>query len=181
MISATHIIGALDGKASTFAGIDYITKVQTAAKHKNLNIQKYTTANIQLFSNLKEATTVYTNAVKKAAGKIEENDATKVAEFTAQDNYFTHTDCFSLVTHKTNGKQYLYAFFNNAKSVYTINGKIADKAQVAEYLTPSARERLLGDGIIHNKANDVLHTVQVRTIALENIVELRTNGMTLKI
>ena len=180
MISATHIIGALDGKASTFAGIDYITKVQTAAKHKNLNIQKYTTANIQLFSNLKEANKVYTNAVKKAAGKIEQ-DQTKVDAFQAQENYFTHSNCFSLVNHKTNGKQYLYAFVNNANSVYTINGKIASKAQVAEYLTPSARERLLGDGIIHNKANDVLHTVQVRTIALENIVELRTNGMTLKI
>lgn len=181
MISATHIIGALDGKASTFAGIDYITKVQTAAKHKGVNIQKYTTANIQLFSNLKEANKVYTNAVKKAAGKIEENDKDKVQEFVAQDNYFTHTDCFSLVMHKTTGKQYLYAFFNNAESVYTINGKIADKAQVAEYLTPSAKEKLLGDGIVHNKANDVLHTVQVRTIALENIVELRTNGRTLKI
>lgn len=181
MISATHIIGALDGKASTFAGIDYITKIQTAAKHKGVHIQKYTTANIQLFSNLKEANKVYTNAVKKAAGKINENDATKVAEFTSQENYFNHTNCFSLVAHKVTGKQYLYAFFNNAESIYTINGKIADKEQVAEYLTPSARERLLGDGIVHNKANDILHTVQVRTIALENIVELRTNGRTLKV
>lgn len=179
MISATHVIGALDGKASTFAGIEYKTKVQTAAKHKGVNIQKYTTANVQLFSNLKEAHKVYTNAVKKAAGKIEQ-DQTKVDAFQAQENYFDHTDCFSLVTHKTNGKQYLYAFVNNAKSVYTINGTIANKERVAKYLTPSAADRLLGDGIVHNKANDVLHTVQVRTIALENIVELRTNGYTFR-
>ena len=177
MISATHIIGALDGKASTFAGIEYKTKVTTAAKHKHLNIQKYTKANVQLFSNLKDATAVYEKAVKKAAGKIEQ-DQTKVDAFQPQENYFNHTDCFSLVTHKTNGKQYLYAFVNNASSVYTINGKVATKATVAEYLTLSAKERLLGDGIVHNKTHDVLHTVQVRTIALENIVELRTNGYT---
>ena len=177
MISATHVIGALDGKASTFAGIEYKTKVQTAAKHKDLNIQKYTKANVQLFGTMAEANEVYAKAVKKAAGKIEQ-DQTKVAEFKAQDNYFQHTDCFSLVTHKDSGKQYLYAFFNNASSVYTINGKIATKEKVAQYLTASAAERLLGDGIVHNKTNDVLHTVQVRTIALENIVELRTNGVT---
>jgi len=177
MIKAQDIINAIGNKASTFAGIEYKTRVQTAAKHKNLNIQKYTKANVQLFGTMAEAQAVYANAVKKAAGKIEQ-DQTKVNEFQAQDNYFEHTDCFSLVEHKDTKKQYLYAFFNNASSVYTIGGKIATKETVAEYLTPSARERLLGDGIVHNKANDVLHTIQVRTIALENIVELRTNGVT---
>jgi len=177
MIKAQDIINAIGNKASTFAGIEYKTRVQTAAKHKNLNIQKYTKANVQLFGTMAEAQAVYAKAVKKAAGKIEQ-DHTKVNEFQAQDNYFEHTDCFSLVEHKDTKKQYLYAFFNNASSVYTIGGKIATKETVAEYLTPSARERLLGDGIVHNKANDVLHTIQVRTIALENIVELRTNGVT---
>ena len=176
MISATHVIGALDGKASTFAGIEYKTKVQTAAKHKDLNIQKYTKANVQLFGTMAEANAVYEKAVKKAAGKIEQT--ADVTEFKAQDNYFKHTDCFSIVEHKDPGKQYLYAFFNNSKSIYTINGRFASKAQVAQYLTASAAERLLADGIVHNKTNDILHTVQVRTIALENIVELRTNGQT---
>ena len=177
MIQAQDITNAIGNKASTFAAIEYKTRVQTAAKHKNLNIQKYTKANVQLFGTLAEAQSVYAKAVKKSAGKIEQ-DQTKVAEFQAQDNYFEHTDTFSLVQHKDTKKEYLYAFFNNASSVYNINGKIATKEQVAEYLTPSARERFLGDGIVHNKANDVLHTIQVRTIALENIVELRTNGVT---
>ena len=178
MIQAQDITNAIGNKASTFAAIEYKTRVTTAAKHKNLNIQKYTKANVQLFGTLAEAQSVYAKAVKKAAGKIQENDADKVAEFQAQDNYFEHTDTFSLVQHKDTKKEYLYAFFNNASSVYNINGKIATKEQVAEYLTPSARERFLGDGVVHNKANDVLHTIQVRTIALENIVELRTNGQT---
>ena len=177
-MQAQNIINALGNKASTFAAIEYKTKVQTAAAHKALNIQKYTKANVQLFGTLAEAQAVYAKAVKKAANKIEENDKDKVAEFQTQDNYFEHTDTYSIVKHKTSGKEYLYAFFNNASSVYNINGKIATKEQVAEYLTPSARERFLGDGIVHNKANDVLHTIQVRTIALENIVELRTNGVT---
>lgn len=177
MITANQIQNILGDKASTFAGIEYKTKVPTAAKHKLINIQKYTTANVQLFANT-EAEGIYTKAVKKAAGKIEQ-DQTKVDEFKAQENYFEHTDCYSIVEHKTNGKQYLYAVFNNAKSAFTINGKAATRAQVAEYLTPSAAEKLMGDGIVHNKANDVLHTIQVRTIALENIVELRTNGQTL--
>ncbi len=177
MITAQDIQNVLGNKAATFAGIEYKTKVPTAAKHKLVNIQKYTTANVQLFANV-EAEGIYTKAVKKAAGKIEENDKLKVAEFTAQENYFEHTDCYSIVEHKTNGKQYLYAVFNNAHSTFTINGKCATREQVAEFLTPSAREKLLGDGIVHNKANDVLHTIQVRTIALENIVEIRTNGQT---
>ena len=150
MIKAQDITNAIGNKASTFAAIEYKTKVQTAAKHKNLNIQKYTKANVQLFGTLAEAQSVYAKAVKKAAGKIEQ-DQTNVAEFQAQDNYFKHTDTFSLVQHKDTKKEYLYAFFNNASSVYNINGKIATKEQVAEYLTPSARERFLGDGIVHNK------------------------------
>ena len=178
MIQAQDITNAIGNKASTFAAIEYKTKVQTAAKHKNLNIQKYTKANVQLFGTLAEAQSVYAKAVKKTANQIQENDKDKVAEFKAQDNYFEHTDTFSLVKHKDTKKEYLYAFFNSAKSIYTINGRFATKAQVAQYLTASAAERLLADGIVHNKTNDILHTVQVRTIALENIVELRTNGQT---
>lgn len=175
MINAQAIRAVLGDKASTFAGIEYKTKVPTAAKHKHITIEKYTTANVQLFANV-EAEGIYTKAVKKAAGKIEQ-DQTKVAEFQAQDNYFEHTDCYSIVEHKTNGKQYLYAVFNNATSTFTVNGKAATRDEVAGYLTPSAAEKLLGDGIVYNKANDILHTIQVRTIALENIAELRTNGV----
>jgi len=177
MITSTQIQNILGNKASTFAGIEYKTKVPTAAKHKTVNIEKYTVANVQLFANT-EAEGIYTKAVQKAASKIQENDSDKVAEFKAQENYFEHTDCYSIVEHKASKKQYLYAVFNNAKSTFTVNGKCATREQVAEFLTPSAREKLLGDNVVHNKTYDVLHTIQVRTIALENIVEIRTNGQT---
>lgn len=166
-ITAEQVEALLGLKSVTFAGITYVTDVATAAAHKAKSIKKVTKANVQLFSNIKAATQVFANAVKRSAG---------VADFQQQDNYYQHLACYSLVEHKTNGKLYLYAIFNSADSLYFIDNKLASKPQVAQYLTPSAASKLLNPSdVVYNKANDVEHDVQVRTIALANIVSITAN------
>ena len=158
-------------RGTTFATIRYTTDVATAAAHKHVKITKHTTANVQLFNNLKAYTDVYSNAVKRSAD---------VADFVKQDNYFEHTDCFSIVQHKANNKQYLFAIFNKASSTYYVDGVVATKQQVAQYLTKSAAQKLLDNsGVVHNKLNDITHTVQVRTISLDNITSITANKQTI--
>lgn len=157
----------------TFANIAYVSKVATAAAHKLQNVQKVTVANVQLFNNLQAFTDVYTNAVKRTATQFADNNAADVQGFEKQDNYFTHTPCYSVVEHKTNGKEYLFAIYNSADSMLFINNVQATKQEVAALLTASAAKELLaGSNVVHNKANNVLHTVQVRTVALANIVSI---------
>lgn len=174
-----QVIALLANKSTTFANIVYNTNVKTAAQHKNVVITKTVTANVQLFSNIKAATSVFANAVKRSANAIDANNADAVAAFTAQSNYFTHTNCYSIVQHKQNANLYLYAIFNNAKSTYFINNVQATKQQVAAYLTASAAQALLANtAIVHNKTHNIQHTVKVRTIALSNIVSITANKQT---
>lgn len=175
-ITAAAVQAILANASTTFAQIVYVTQVATAAAHKHVNIQKVTSANVQLFSNIAAATSVFTNAVKKSASNIASNNANDVAQFTAQSNYFTHTQCYSVVQHKQNNNLYLYAIYNNAQSVYFINNVVATKQQVAQYLTASAAAKLLqNDNTVHNKTHNVTHNVQVRTVALNNIVSITAN------
>ena len=178
---ATAIKNALHNSSVTFAQIAYVTQVKTAAAHKHVNVQKHVVANVQLFANIKQATSVFANAVKKSASAIASNNAQNVAAFTAQSNYFTHTQCYSIVQHKQNNNLYLYCIYNNVQSVvYTINNVVATKQQVAELLTASAAKQLLqNDNTVHNKTHNVKHNVQVRTIALANIKSLTVNKQTL--
>lgn len=172
-VTQQQIAALLNNVSTTFAQITYVTKVATAAKFKHVNITKVTTANVQLFSNINAATSVFANAVKRSAAKIASNDANNVANFTAQANYFTHTNCYSIVKHNTNNNLYLYCIYNNASSLYFINNVLATKQQVAQYLTASAAAQLLNkDATVHNVTNNVTHTVVVRTIALSNIVSI---------
>lgn len=165
---ATTIRNVLANTSVTFAGIKYTTKVQTAAANKHLTVTKSSSANVQLFSNIGEFTNVYQNAVNKALDKTGQTTT-----FEVQDNYFEHTDCYSLVRHKTSGKEYLYAIFNNASaSEYAINGTPATKQQVAQLLTPSAAKQLL-------TPTNPTHGVIVRTIALDNITQLTCKGQTI--
>ena len=171
-LTAQQIAQQLSTRASTFASIVYVTQVATAAKHKHVNIQKVTRANVQLFNTQ----FAYAQAVQKSANKISANSPQEVQQFTAQSNYFTHTECYSVVKHNTNSNLYLYASFNNAQSIYFINNVQATKQQVAAYLTASAAAKLLEDNsIVHNATNNVLHTVHIRTIALANIVSITAN------
>ena len=160
----------LQNRSTTFAQIDYTTKVKTAAAHKERNVAKRTNANVQLFANIHAATSVFANAVKRSAAQRSENAQCDVAAFTAQSNYFEHTPCYSIVQHKTNSKLYLYAIYNNATSEYMIDGVQATKQQVAQLLTASEAAKLLNPpGATHNVTHNVTHDVIVRTVALENI------------
>lgn len=154
-------------RGTTFAEISFNTKVPTAAAHKGTIIEKRTVANVQLFNNLNAFTNAYAMAVKRSAG---------VDTFEPSENYFTHTDCYSIVEHKTNGKKYLFAIFNNAKSEYVIDGEPVKKEDVVKFLTPSSAEKFLKiDTSVHNVANNVTHDVQVRTISLDNITHMKAN------
>jgi len=181
-ISANAIVSALNNASVTFAQVTYVTPVATSAKHKNVQIQKVVCANVQLFCTLKNFD-VYTKAVQRSASTIASNDAQAVDNFVAQSNYYEHDEqCFSLVAHKQNGKQYLYAIYNNASSVYFVDGRVADKQQVAQYLTASASAKLLGNNnTTHNVTNNVTHDVKVRTIALENLVSIVVNKQQLTV
>lgn len=172
-ITAQQIANLLNNVSTTFAQITYVTKVATAAKFKHVNIVKVTAANVQLFSNINAATSVFANAVKRSAAKIDTNNASNVANFTAQQNYFTHTDCYSIVQHNTNSNLYLYCIYNNASSLYFIDNVLATKQEVAQYLTASAAQQLLNPtATTHNVTHNVTHSVVVRTIALANIVSI---------
>ena len=181
-INASTVQELLANVSTTFANIVYVTKVATAAKHKAVNIVKVVSANVQLFSNINAFTSVYANAVKRTASNIDQNNASDVAQFTAQSNYFTHTACYSLVAHKQTQALYLYAIYNNASSLYYINNVLATKQQVAEYLTASAASALLANNaVVLNVTNNVLHTVKVRTIALANLVSITANKQTVSV
>ena len=163
----------LQGKSVTFAGITYATEVKPAAAHKARKIVKRTGANVQLFSNINAATSVFSNAVKRSASQVAGNDAANVEAFQAQSNYFEHTDCYSIVKHKTNGKLYLYCIYNSAQSEYEIDGVPATKQDVAALLTPSAAQQLLAPSkTTVNKTYNVAHEVAVHTIALDNILSI---------
>ena len=181
VLTPADIEDILRGVSVTFAQIEYVTKVTTAAKHKAELIQKVTSANVTLCSNIKAHTDLYARMVRKSAARLNNND-TAVDNFTAQSNYFDHTACFSVVKHKVHEKFYLYAVFNKASSIYLHNGKQVSREYVAQYLTPAAAEKLLyDDGIVNNITHGIQHTVQVRTIGLENIVSIRARHRLLTI
>lgn len=170
---AAQVQALLANVSTTFAQVQYVTQVATAAAHKNVCITKHTSANVQLFSNINAATNVYANAVKRNAAQHAQNDSNAVAQFTAQSNYFAHTSCYSIVQHKQNNNLYLYCIYNNAQSTYYINNVQATKQQVAQYLTKSAAAQLLqSSNVTHNVTHNIVHSVTVRTIALHNIVSI---------
>lgn len=171
----TKIATLLNNTASTFARVTYTTKVKTAAVYKNVDVRKHTVANVQLFANVNAATEVFANAVKKSAGKLGQD----ASHFESQGNYFHHTKLYSIVKHNIQDKFYLWCFFNNAKSTYSIDGVPVLKEDVLPLLTPSEREKLINSTKrTHNKTYDVEHEVVVRTIALENITSITTQKQT---
>jgi hypothetical protein len=169
------IIELLANNSTTFASIEYATKVATSAKFKHVCVTKHTTANVTLFSQLNDYD-VYRRAVIKSAAKLE-NDSQKVESFETQSNYFEHsTECYSIVKHKTKESFYLYAHFNNAQSIYFVDDIEVSKSEILQYLTKSAAEKMQQDNsIVYNATNDIVHTVICRTISLENLKSITAN------
>lgn len=171
-ITEQQVAQLLANNTATFASITHVTKVATAAKHNATNIQKVTKANVTLFNTHYD----YTQAVQRSANKIADNNAEDVQQFTAQSNYYEHTNCYSIVKHKLNNNLYLYSAYNKASSLYFIDGQVASKQQVAQYLTASNAQKLLQDNsVVHNATHNVLHAVHIRTVALANIVSITAN------
>ena len=160
-------------RGTTMASIVQVTKVALAAKHKAVTIKKVTEASVQLFNNLNEHTSVWANAVKRSASKLVGNDAEAIENFEAQSNWFEHTECYSIVKHKSKEQYYLYAIYNNAEAVYMMDGNEVSKAEVAQYMTPAAaRDLLEGDNRTLNVTHDIEHTATCRAVSLENIVSI---------
>ena len=182
-VTAAQVATLLANASVTFAQLVYVTKVQTAAAHKAQSIQKVTSANVILCSNIKAHTSVYANKVRKTAAAIASNDMQAVQAFTAQKNYFEHTACHCIVQHTQHAdKQYLYVIYNNAQSMYLHNNTQATLQQVAQYLTPSAARDLQStDYVVRNIKHNIAHTVAVRTIALSNIVSIRARKQLLTV
>jgi hypothetical protein len=174
-ITAAQVQALLANASVTFAQVYSVTQVATAAAHKATVIHKVTVANVMLCSNIAAHTSVYARKVKRSAAQYASNNSAAVAAFTATQNYFTHTQCYSIVQHTQHAnKQYLYCIYNNARSVYVHNNKLLTKQQVAQYLTKSAAATMLQtDNTVVNKTHNIVHNVTVRTIALSNIIAIK--------
>ena len=157
---------------SSFASVTYSSAIKTAAKYKHVAIHKVVNANIIVFAT----SYAYVAAVQRSAQK--HNSAQNASNFKASATHFTHSaQCYSIVTNNNSNKQYLYCAVQNAKSTYYINNVQSTKQQVAQYLTASAAKQLLADtNVVHNKTNNVQHTLQIRTISLANIQQIKVNN-----
>jgi hypothetical protein len=156
-----------------WAGIEYCTPVQLAAAHRSRSVFKHTVANVQLFANIADADRVYRAAVVRSAAALGSESA---ESFETSSTWYKHTDCHSIVKHRESGALYLWCIYNHARSEYTIDGGPAVVESVAALMTASAARRLLDPPkVIHNVANDVDHTVQVRVISLSNIQKIVVN------
>jgi hypothetical protein len=173
----------LQNVSVTFAQILYVTNVTLAAAHKAQVIQKVTSANVLLASNIAAQTQLYARAVRKNAAQYAQNDVAAIQQFVASSNYFEHTATHCIVAHKQHAhKLYLFAIYNNATSLLLHNNAVVSKQHVAQYCTASAAAQLLQtDNTVHNVTNNIVHSVQVRTIALSNIVSIRARKQLLSV
>ena len=157
-------------KGSTIANIDTVTPVTVSAENKKAGIviTKFTSGSVMLFNNINDTTDPYLNKVLKTS------DA---ESFEKSSTYFHHLDCYSLCKHNTKDEYYICLIWNNAQSVYFVNGIEATKEQVAQYQTPSeAKKTLDKSGIVYNKTNDVEHHAIFRVVKLDNIKRLAVAG-----
>jgi hypothetical protein len=182
-LTVAQVQQLLQNVSVTFAQIVYVTRVQLAAAHKQQNICKVTHANVLLASNISAQAQLYARAVRKSAAKYTQNNAQSVQNFAAQANYFVHTATHCIVQHAQHAhKFYLYAIYNNARSAYVHNNAVVSKQHVAQYCTASAAAQLLQESnTVHNVTNNIVHSVQVRTIALNNIVSMRARKQLLTV
>ena len=176
-IAFKNITEMLGDVGHTFASLVQCTRVSTAAAHKDMMILKMSYSSISIASKLNEFTNLYENAVKRSANKIMDNDAQDVANFQSQGSYFEHTECYSIVQHKSNANLYLFAIYhNNFDSVYynAKSGTIMSKEDVAVFLTPSEAKKLFAEGEVKESVSTgISHTVNVRTVSLQNVISLK--------
>lgn len=148
-----------------------VSKVKTAAAHKDLDIYKVSKSQVIL----PESGETYVNMVKESA-KALGSDESNIDSYTAGDTYYKHTDVYPICESKKDAsKKYLYCIYEaSTMPVYVLNGEELSKEQVAEYLTPAESKKLLGDKetVTENKTAGISHNVTVRTISLSNVADL---------
>ena len=156
---------------ATIANVTQVTLVQTAAKFKDVLIQKVTRGSVLLFANALN----YAECIKRSCKKLGE-EGCDIEKFEVSESSFTHDPaCYSLVRNKNNPTQaYLYMHFNKgAESVYFHKGALLSLEAVASFCTPSVAAKLLNpEQETYNVKNDITHTIMVRTVKLQNIVRL---------
>ena len=170
--SVQQIRDLLGNASVTFANVTFVTQQQHAAKFKNVIINKVTSANIILCSNISAHTSVYANKVRKTALQYTNNDINAVNNFTAAAASYTHTDCYSIVqNNKVASKYYLYAIFNTAQTIYLHNNVQVTKQYAQQFCTASAVAAQNAKAV-YNKTHNITHNATVRTIAISNLVSI---------
>jgi len=175
-LAAAHIKTMLGNTGHSFASLVQCTKVGTAAAHKSMTILKMSYSNISIASKLNEFTSLYENAIKRSASKIEGNDEQAIEAFQSQGSWFEHTDVYSVVQHKTTEALYLFAIYHKSHDSAYYNADthaMMTKEEVAQFLTPAEAKKLLADGTVQQSVSTGLsHTVYVRAIGLQNVISL---------
>ena len=173
-----NMINGING--TTFATIMTETPIALKAANKHITATKRSVLNVQLFNNVRDVTAIYENAVKRSANKIDGNENPESFKASSA-SYIHHDDCYSIAQNKKSDQQYLSYILNKSISAeYFINDEPALKADVAELCTPSTAKRMMDNsGLIHNKTNDIVHTVKTATVKVENIISINANKQTL--
>ena len=176
--SIANLINGCNG--TTFATITIETPISLKASNKHINAKKKSVINVQLFNNINDVTAIYENAVKRSANKIDSNENPDAFKASSA-SYIHHDNCYSIAQNKKSDQQYLSYILNKSISAeYFINGKAALKTDVAELCTPSAAKRMMDNsGLIHNKTNNIVHTVKTATVKVENIISINANKQSL--
>lgn len=164
-------------KGTTMASCLQVTKLATAAAHKARNVYTVSENMITLANNLKAFTSVYANAVKRTATGPTAN----IAAYTPSTTWFGHTACYSVVKHNSKEDLYLFAIYNKniSTNYYDADaGVMISREEMLELLTPSARKAATST-VTEHKGAGISHSVKVRTVALQNVIELRANKQAL--
>lgn len=168
-----QITNLLQNASVTFANVVFATQQQHAAAHKHVIVNKVTSANIILCSNISAHVSVYANKVRKTALQHTNNSIEDINNFNTSAASFTHTSCYSIVQNKKVAtKFYLYAIFNNAQSIYLHNNVQVTKQYAQQFCTASAVAAQNAKAV-YNKTHNITHNAVARTIALSNLVTIK--------
>ena len=159
-------------KGATFATLTQASEVKIAKKH-NQHIVKLTRQSLTITAGT--TSNLYVNAVSKELGEQYQP---------LPSHYEAINDSYSLCALKSDPtRQYIRASVNQCydSEYYDVNkGEYITKERVAEFLAPSAREKLLNPKKeTYIQHADVTHTNIHRNFSLENIHSISLGNTTL--
>jgi len=190
-ITVTDIVAALATSKQqncTFGGITTVTEPKLAAANIGQQIVKISKYSVFLGNTQTQVQTTYASLVKKTATNLAGSDLVALAAINAyipSANFYNHTACYSVVEHPTKPLTYLYLVVNSIHrptSYYynKLTHKFMTKAEVAAYMTPSGKKLLLNPPAhVMNVLHGIEHDANVRTVGVNNIVNLNLNQIAL--